>query len=93
MIITIDQAKSWLKIDNNTEDEDIQDLVTAAEAYLRNATGKTYDNTNALAKLYCRVLVSEWYENRILMENAKVSEKVCFTLQSIMFQLQYGGDT
>lgn len=89
MIITTEEAKQYLKIDNDDEDSDIQSLINGAELYLYNATGKTFDNTNPLAKLYCRILVTEWYENRSLMEEYKTSGKVRFTLQSIMLQLQY----
>ena len=89
MIVSLDEAKSWLKVDYTDEDADIQDLVDACEAYLGNATGKTFDNTNPLAKLYCKVLIVDWYENRGLMQESRVSDKVRFTLQSIMLQLQY----
>lgn len=89
MIVTIDEAKKWLKVDFEEDDDDIQDLINAAEIYLLNATGIKFDNTNPLAKLYCRVLVTEWYENRSLMEEYRTSGKVRFILQSILLQLQY----
>lgn len=89
MIVTLDEAKTWLKVDYSEEDSDIQFLVDSSEVYLKNATGKDFDNTNPLAKLYCRVLISDWYENRGLMVDNKTSDKVRFTLQSIMMQLQY----
>ncbi|QLY82236.1 head-tail connector protein [Clostridium intestinale] len=89
MIITIPQVKSWLKIDFDEDNEDIQMLIDAAELYLKNATEKDYDSTNPLAVLYCRVLVTDWYENRSLMQDNKTSDKVRFTLQSIKMQLQY----
>lgn len=89
MIVDLEQAKSFLRIDTTDEDTDIQSLVDASELYLKNATGKTFDSTNALAKLYCRVLIVDWYDNRTLLQETKVSDKVRFTLQSIMMQLQY----
>jgi uncharacterized phage protein (predicted DNA packaging) len=89
MIVTLIEAKSWLKIDYDDEDIDIQLLIDSAEAYLKNATDKTFDSTNPLAKLYCRVLITDWYENKGLMSDSKVSTKVRFTLQSIMMQLRY----
>lgn len=88
MIVSLDQAKSWLRVDYNDEDEDIQMLVDAAELYLNNATGRVFDAGNPLAVLYCRVLISDWYENRSLMQDNKTSDKVRFTLQSIIKQLQ-----
>lgn len=89
MIVSLDEAKSFLRIDTDDENADIQSLIDASELYLKNATDKIFDNTNALAKLYCRVLVVDWYENRGLMEEKNVSDKVRFTLSSIMLQLQY----
>lgn len=88
-IITTQEAKDFLRIDDDSEDSLIESLVAGAELYLTNATGKTFDSTNPLAKLYTRVIITEWYENRGLMQSKDVSEKVRFTLQSIMFQLQY----
>ncbi|AQS09680.1 phage gp6-like head-tail connector protein [Clostridium saccharobutylicum] len=88
-IITIQEAKDFLRMDDDSEDVLIESLITGAELYLYNATGKNFDSTNPLAKLYCRVLVTDWYENRGLMQDKNVSEKVRFTLSSIMLQLQY----
>ncbi len=89
MIITTDEAKEFLRVDDDSEDNLINDLITGAETYLYNATGKTFDNTNALAKLYCRVLITDWYDNRGLMQDKNISDKVRFSLDSIMLQLQY----
>lgn len=89
MIVNLDEVKSWIRVDSECENSDIQSLINGAELYLKNATGKTFDSTNALAKLYCRVLITDWYENRGLMIDNKTSDKVRFTLQSIMMQLQY----
>lgn len=89
LIVRLDEGKAWLKVDYSEEDSDIQLLIDSAEIYLSNATGKVFDNTNALARLYCRVLIDDWYENRGLMVDGKTSDKVRFTLQSIMMQLQY----
>ncbi|NNV07779.1 phage gp6-like head-tail connector protein [Geobacillus sp. MMMUD3] len=93
MIITLDEAKQWLRIDHNDEDSLISTLISAAEKYLVNATGNTFDNTNELAKLFCYVLVSDWYENRELM--GRVSDQVRPIIQSMLVQLThaYGGAT
>lgn len=92
-ILTLDEVKSGLHVDWNDEDSDIADLITGAELYLYNATDIKYDNTNALAKLYCKILTKDWYDNRELVQETRISEKVRFTLQSIMLQLQYSGGT
>lgn len=90
MIITLEEAKKYIKIDFDDEDDEIQDCIDAAEEYLKKATGKEFDSSNKRAKRYCKVLAKDWYEHRELMADKKTSDKVRFTLQSIMIQLKYG---
>lgn len=87
-ILTLNETKTWLRVDGDDEDLVIEMLIGAAETYLHNATEVTFDSTNSLAKLYCLVVVADWYENRELI-GAKTSDKVRFTVQSIMAQLQH----
>lgn len=90
MILTLKEAKEYLKVDFDDEDDEIQDCIDAAEEYLKAATGKEFSSENKRAKRYCKVLVNEWYKDRGLMEDGKVTKKVRFTLTSIMTQLKYG---
>ena len=88
MILELEETKEWLRVDGNEEDSTIELLIKAAEEYLKNATGRKFDNTNNQARLFCLVLVTDWFENRDLI-GAKVSEKVRFIVQSMLLQLQY----
>lgn len=85
MVIELAETKEWLRVDGNDEDATIAMLIGAAEAYLSNATGITFDSTNQLAKLYCLVLVADWYENREMV--GRTSEKIRSTVESITAQL------
>lgn len=85
-ILTLDETKKWLRIDDD-EDDIVEILMGAAETYLHNAVEVQFDSTNPLAKLYCLVLCADWYENRDLI-GRQPSDKVRFTIQSIMSQLQ-----
>jgi len=87
-ILTPEEAKTWLRVDGDDEDTTIKMLIGAAETYLHNATEATFDDNNELAKLYCLVLCADWYENRELI-GQQPSDKVRFTCQSIMAQLQH----
>lgn len=88
MILTLEETKLFLRIDDGAEDTFIQVLIDAANSYLANATGNTtFDSTNALARLFCLVLISDWFENRLMV--GKVSEKVRPTIESILAQLSY----
>lgn len=93
MIVTLEEAKEWLRIDGDYDDMVIEMLIESAEQYLKNATGKEFDSSNRLAKLFCLVLIVDWYENRHLM-GQKTSEQVRYTIQSMLAQLKYaGGET
>ena len=90
MIVTLEEVKSWLRIDFNYDDFLLQSLIASSEIYIKNTTGKTHDHTNELAKLLSFVLIADWYENREYV--GKESEKVRHTIQSIKMQLEYGSD-
>lgn len=89
MIVTLSDVKTYLRLDLEATDEDalLQLLINAAESYLKNATGIQFDATNDLARLFCLVLVTDWYERREMV--GRVSEQVRFTVTSILTQLQY----
>lgn len=93
MIITLEEAKTWLRIDSDEDNGTLEMLIGAAEEYLHNATGISFGQEHQLAKLYCLVLCADWYENRDLV-GQQPSDKVRLTCQSIMTQLQnaYGGE-
>ena len=87
-ILTLNEAKTWLRIDGEDEDGIIEMLIGAAEEYLNNATEVRFDGSNQLAKLFCLVLCADWYENRDLI-GQQPSDKVRFTIQSMLSQLQH----
>ncbi|RWS41492.1 phage gp6-like head-tail connector protein [Bacillus mycoides] len=86
MALTLEEAKKYLRVDGNEEDDLIASFVTAAEIYIKNATSKNVELKSDLAKLAARILISHWYENR---EAVGKAEQLAFSLQSILIQLQY----
>lgn len=88
MIIDLPLARQWLREPPEEDNEIVQLIIGSAEDYLRNATGRVFDSTNNQARLFCLVLVTDWYENRELI-GIKPSEKVRFSIQSMLAQLQY----
>ncbi|OOR14196.1 DNA-packaging protein [Bacillus cereus] len=86
MVLTLEEAKKYLRADGDEEDDLITSFVTAAEIYIKNATSKNVDLKSELAKLAARILISHWYENR---EAVGKAEQLAFSLQSILVQLQY----
>lgn len=87
MIVTLEETKDYLRVDGDGEDALITLLIVAAEEYLTNATGNEFDATNNLAKLFCWVLVTDWYENRELI--GKTSEKTRPIIESMLAQLKH----
>lgn len=93
MIVSLDEVKNWLRIDFSEDDTLLTTLISAAEEYLKNATGITYDSENHLAKLLCMTLIADWYENREMI--GKTTDQTRPIIQSILTQLtySYGGDS
>ncbi|PFA49642.1 head-tail connector protein [Bacillus cereus] len=91
MVLTLEEAKKYLRVDGDEEDNLITSFVEAAEIYIKNATSKNIDLKSELATLAARILIAHWYENR---EAVGKAEQLAFSLQSILIQLQYcGGDS
>lgn len=84
MIVSLKEAKQYLRIDGDYDDELIKSLILAAEVYLKNATSIEYDSANSLARLFCLVMITDWYENRTQV--GAVSDKMRFTVQSLLAQ-------
>ncbi|MFY0167302.1 head-tail connector protein [Bacillus anthracis] len=86
MILKLEEAKGYLRVDGNEEDTLIESLIIAAEIYIKNATSKNVNLKSELAKLAARILIAHWHENR---EAVGKAEQLAFSLQSILVQLQY----
>ncbi|MEH7220332.1 head-tail connector protein [Bacillus toyonensis] len=86
MVLTLEEAKKYLRVDGDEEDDFITSFIIAAEIYIKNATSKTVDLKSELAKLAARILIAHWHEKR---EAVGKAEQLAFSLQSILVQLQY----
>jgi uncharacterized phage protein (predicted DNA packaging) len=87
MIVTLAEARSYLRLDSDTETALLNTLITAAETYLYNATGTTFNQNQPLAKLFVLILVADWFENREAVGH--VTQKTREAVQSILTQLKY----
>lgn len=81
----VKELKAYLRIDITDDDNLLTSLQKAAEGYLDNA-GITKDYSNELYKLAIELLVSNWYENR-LIASEKALSKIPFGLETIIVQL------
>ncbi len=101
MILALEEVKNYLRVDLEEDDPLIESLIAAAESYLKNATGKEYpleDSAGnrmeyALEKVYLKLLIAYWYENRSAapgnkMSGGAVPDEFTFSTKSLMLQLQ-----
>lgn len=101
MILTLEEVKNYLRVDLEEDDTLIESLMEAAESYLKNATGKDYPKEDSegnqpgyeLEKVYLKLLIAYWYENRSAVSKGKMSggavpDAFTFSTQSLMLQLQ-----
>lgn len=88
LIIKVEAAKSFLRVDYNDDDDYIQELIKAAEKYIGGAMDRPVNPEDPRVLLLCKVLVKDWYDNRNFMAR-QPSEKVRHTVQTILTQLKY----
>lgn len=101
LILSFDEVKNYIKFDFEEDDEDegvqeeikfIKLCMSAAEAYLKNATGKEYPEVDeegnepdySLEKVYLSMLIADMYEKRTPICNDNQS----FVAKSMLLQLQ-----
>jgi len=84
-MITIGQAKKYMVVDSDDCDEMIQDLIEAADKYIKNECGEDYieDQVSNLAQC---ILVAHWYENR---EAVGKADQLAFSLGSLLRHIKY----
>ena len=63
-ILTLAEAKTYLRIDGTDFDADVQRAMASAEAMIRSGTGRTFDSTNPIAVECALMLTSNFYDNR-----------------------------
>lgn len=86
----LDFVKCFLRIDCDEDDQVLEVLIQAAKDYIIDAIGKFDENNARHCLLLCNI-VSTLYDNRIFTISS-ANEKVQYTLQSMIVQLQLEGD-
>ena len=87
--MTLNDAKTYLRIDNTAEDELVTSLINAAQSYMEDAvdgyTEKKLTNGSAWtakAEQAERLLINDWYEHR-LAEARPVSAAVTLLITQL----------
>lgn len=90
----LNEAKEYLRIDGDGEDDLVSSLLLASQSYIKNGTGITpenveqNDNLEPLYNLALKLLLSHWYENRTPEIAGTSLQKLSFSLDSIFSQLE-----
>lgn len=87
-MITLAEAKSYLRVDTTAEDDLITSLISAAADYILECTGKE-DDGSSLYALCEKILVAHWYENRGAVTNG-VTE-LPHSLQAMLTHIKLSG--
>lgn len=89
-IVSLEEVKEYLRLDDETSDIEVTGLIEAAEEYLENATERAYTaeegKTYYLEKIYLKLLVAQWFEHRSPVGTA--GEEFTYMTKSLMLQLQ-----
>lgn len=89
VILTLEEAKNYLRIDYEEDDSLLEILISSATSYLERAIdnfNEKIEDINFLnsSKILACVLVQEWYDNREQSENKDLS----YISRSLLTQLQ-----
>ncbi|WP_217620790.1 head-tail connector protein [Bacillus sp. GbtcB13] len=87
----LEDAKKFLRVDDDLEDDLILDFIAAAKIYINNAIGRFVDG-NPQFKIVAHMLVAHWYENRGMYESGTTGSSIPFTVENLLTQLRYTDD-
>lgn len=92
--MTLDDAKIYMRVDDDADDALITSLIAAAQQYIERKTGKTYKPEDELWNLCIKQLVIHWYENREVQATSTRSNLVTIdhTADSIISHIALCGD-
>ena len=95
--MTVDELKTYLRIDNDEEDDLLSSLLTAAESYIKQTTGKTLKGEADIStdELYCvcvKLMVSHWYENRAAQVVGAVINDFDYSVKALIRHIAICGD-
>ena len=74
-MVSLKDAKSYMHVDHDEDDELINQCISAAEEYLLGAVGDGYDDTLERARMLTLMVVCDLYDNRGTTERASVKTR------------------
>ena len=94
--MTLDDMKLYLRVDNVEEEDIISSLMTAAESFIQQTTGKTLKGTAAIStddlyNLCIKLMVAHWFENRAVQTSTALND-FSFSVQALINHISLCGD-
>jgi len=92
MILTLEEAKSFLRVDFTDDDNYITELIQTAEDYLSDSIDDysikiSNEKFKRKARLCTLVLIQECYDNKMFI--TKDNEKIRYIISGFVMQMQY----
>jgi len=86
--LILSEVKNYLRVDFSDDDNLITALMAAADEYLKDGIGITYDNTSERAKTLSLIVISDLYDNRGISD--KASGNVRRLIEDFTLQMRLG---
>lgn len=86
--LILSEVKNYLRVDFSDDDNLITALMAAANDYLKDSIGATYDNTSERAKTLSLIVISDLYDNRGISD--KASGNVRRLIEDFTLQMRLG---
>ena len=84
------QVKNYLRIDDDitSDDEILQELISASKAYISRSTGKKFINDDSVMQMLVKLLVSHWYTNRNAMNGKANASEIPHTITTMLNHIE-----
>lgn len=91
LLITVEDAKKYARIDNDIDDSIVENLINFAEQYITDALGDNFPREDARIKTVAKCIVNDMYDKReFIFSNSgnKVSNSVNWLCRSALQQIR-----
>lgn len=90
-MLTVEDAKQYLRVDFEDDDKLIESLISVADEYLRGAIGNGYPKDSERVKMLERIVVQDLYDTRGLSETVSARTRQLVSDFTLQLRLEIGG--
>lgn len=85
--MTLDDVKTYLRIDEDADDMVLEVMMQATEQYIKDAVG-FYEEGNPKIKMLYWLVISDFYENRVFTVKESDKQRLSHVVSTLVLQLQ-----